>query len=278
VARASRVLLPKDYLRSVIGGAAVTDRTDASATLLWDVVADGWSPAAVAAAGVPERLLPPVVEPVAVVGHNSWLSARLGRAARDVPVVAGGGDTPVAMLAVSRAATDPDATQINLGTGAQVLRRVASPYPVEAPTTHLYAAADQGWYAMAAVQNAGLALDWAARMLDLTWPQLIAAARATPAGANAELLGPIGPAVRLTGGGGRDRLVRQLLADSLAVQVRRTELRSASATGAAMLAAQAAGTALTTPAAQDTAVTPRRVDALDESYGRWCARVGAAVS
>jgi xylulokinase len=182
---------------------------------------------------------------------------------------------------------------------------------------------------MAAVQNAGLALDWAARTLGLTWPQLITAARATPPGANgvsflpfltgerggiadatsraawlglqasttrqdlaraaveamifvvrrgAELLGPIGPTVRLTGGGGRDPLVRQLLADSLGVEVRRTELRSASATGAAMLAAQGVGTALAVPAAEGMAALPRRDDALDESYGHWCGRVRAAVA
>jgi xylulokinase len=347
VARASRVLLPKDYLRGVLSGGApgrgnaaavaVTDRTDASATLLWDVVADGWSAAAVAGTGVPATLLPPVVEPAAVVGHSSWPYARFGRPAGEVPVAAGCGDTPAALLAVGHAGTkhagsapagiDPHATQINLGTGAQVLRRVPAPYPVSSPTTHLYAAPDQGWYAMAAVQNAGLALDWTARLLGLRWPQLIAAAAATAAGAGgvsflpfltgerggfagptsrgswlglqasttredlaraaveamvfvvrraAELLGPIGPTVRLTGGGGREPLIRQLLADCLGVEVHRTEVRSASATGAALLAARAVGTPLAVRPAGGGAVPPRTDEALDESYRRWCDRLGAA--
>ena len=46
------VLLPKDALRvALVPGAevAVTDRSDASATLLWDVVGDGWSAAATTA-------------------------------------------------------------------------------------------------------------------------------------------------------------------------------------------------------------------------------------
>ncbi|MEJ3744717.1 FGGY family carbohydrate kinase [Actinomycetes bacterium KLBMP 9797] len=312
VARAAHLLLPKDYLRTVLIGPPVTERSDASATLLWDVVADGWSAAAVAAAGVPERLLPPVVDSAAVVGEAGALGGAL--------VVAGCADTPAALLATG----DGVATQVNLGTGAQVLRRVAAPQPVPAPVTHLYATADRGWYAMAAVQNAGLALDWVARTLGLDWPELVAAATAVPAGARgvsflpfltgerggiadpssrggwwgltaatsradlaraaveamiftvrraAELLGPLGPAVRLTGGGGREPLVRRLLADALGVPVRRIEVRSASATGAAMLAARATGVRLIPKRAESPEVAPRANPALEDAYERWRAAI-----
>ncbi len=244
-----------------------------------------------------------------------------------MPVVAGCGDTPAALLAVGRAGTAPDATLINLGTGAQVLRRVAEPYPVADPNTHLYAAADHGWYAMAAVQNAGLALDWAGRMLGLSWPELVAAAQVTPPGAGgvtflpfltgergglagphshggwlglrastsraelaraaleamvftlrraAELLGPLGPRITFTGGGGREPLIRQLIADSLGVPVQRIEVRSASATGAALLAAQAVGVALPVHTGPSELREPARNPALAESYRRWVARLPAA--
>ncbi|PZF97022.1 FGGY-family carbohydrate kinase [Micromonospora deserti] len=223
---------------------------------------------------------------------------------------------------------NPEASaQLNLGTGAQLLRRVAAPQPVRSPVTHLYVAADHGWYAMAAVQNAGLALDWAGFVLGLSWPELVAAAQESPAGAggvsflpfltgergglagpasrgawlglqasttraelaraaleamvfavrrSAELLGPIGPAVRLTGGGGRETLVRQLLADCLGVEVRRTEIRSASATGAAILAARGAGVRLAVPGRESPPVAPRDDPALEEAYRRWCERLPAA--
>lgn len=335
MARASRVVLPKDYLREIIvsGGAGgsdpVTERSDASATLLWDVVTDGWSTAAVSAAGLPSGLLPPVVEPATVVGHAAWLAERIGSSGDGPPVVAGAGDTPAAMLAVSHAGADPHATQINLGTGAQVLRRVAAPYPVAAPTTHLYVAADHGWYAMAAVQNAGLALDWAGRILGLDWPELVAAARTSPTGAGgvsflpfltgergglagpasrgawlglhaatsradlaraaveamvfvvrrgAELLGPTGECVQLTGGGGRDPWIRSLLADCLGAAVQRIKIRSASATGAALLAARAVGVPVpVSPAGERAAVTePRPDEALDEAYRRWLGRLPTA--
>lgn len=340
LARVHRVLLPKDFLRRVLSGAAgtgrggpddqtgVTDRTDASATLLWDVVGDDWSTAAVAGAGVPEHWLPPVVPPEEVVGSSRWLADRLGRPDLAVPVVAGAGDTPAALLAVSQADVDPGATQLNLGTGAQLLRRVVEPYPVAEPTTHLYAAADGGWYAMAAVQNAGLAVDWAARTLGMTWPELLAAAEATPAGAGgvsflpfltgergglagptsragwlglrastgraelaraaveamvfvvrraADLLGPLDGTVRLTGGGGRSSLVRRLIADLLGVPVRRIEVRSASAAGAALLAARATGTTLPLAGAgTPTDTEPRPDPALAEAYRRWLDRLPAA--
>lgn len=41
-------------------GPRVTGRRNASATLLWDVVADAWSAPACAAAGIDHRLVPGV--------------------------------------------------------------------------------------------------------------------------------------------------------------------------------------------------------------------------
>ncbi|MEH1128758.1 xylulokinase [Micromonospora sp. CPCC 206061] len=305
VARATHLLLPKDFLRLTIAGPPVTERSDASATLLWDVVGDDWSAAAVAAADIPARLLPEVVSPDTVVGSDG-----------DAAVIAGCADTPAALLAVGTV----DDFQINLGTGAQVLRRVAAPQPVASPVTHLYAAADEGWYAMAAVQNAGLALDWVCGVLGFSWADLVEAAAAGPAGAGgvtflpfltgergglagpssrggwlglrasttrlelaraaveamvfavrraAELLGPLGPAVRLTGGGGREPLVRQLLADALGVVVRRVEVRSASATGAALLAARAVGANVLPDRACPPDTVPRPNPALESAYSSW---------
>jgi xylulokinase len=60
----------------------------------------------------------------------------------------------------------------------------------ERPVTHLYrAATDTGWYAMAAVLNGGLALDWVRRTLGVDWSQLYATA-ALPPRADAPLFLP----------------------------------------------------------------------------------------
>jgi xylulokinase len=278
VSAAAAVVLPKDAVRAgLVPGAPATDRSDASATLLWDVAADDWSAAAVGAAGVPSRLLPAVRPSAEVVG--AW---------RDVPVVVGGADTPLALLA---AGVD-DGLLVNLGTGAQVLRPGAEPVAEADPVVHRYADVDGGWYAMAALQNGGSAWSWVRGVLDLSWPEFFAAAESAPAGAGgvrfapflsgerggvagpddrggwtglcasttradlaraavegvvaavgaaAELLGPVEGPVVLTGGGGRVPLVRQLLADVLRRPVRWLPLRSASAIGAAVLAGRGTG-------------------------------------
>jgi xylulokinase len=321
VARAEVALLPKDVLRAALAGPLVTDRSDASATLLWDVVADGWAGDVAQRTGVPGRLLPPVVAPDAVVGVTSWLAKVVDGAPSDVPVVAGAGDTPAALLAAGPAA----GVQVNLGTGAQVLLPGAAAAAAADPVSHLYGDTDGGWYAMAAVQNAGLAVEWARRLLGMEWPELLAVLQRPGAGGGVtflpfltgergglaqpgsraawlglehgttredlaraavhamvfavrravELL-PAGTAVddvvRLTGGGSRAPVVQQLLADVLGVAVQRVEVRSASATGAAVLAARGLGAVLAPHREQGPVVVPRPRPELDAAYRLWLQR------
>jgi sugar (pentulose or hexulose) kinase len=294
---AAAVLLPKDAFRAslVPGSALVTDRSDASATLLWDVVADDWS----AAAPVPTELLPVVRPSVEVVGTASLPVG-------EVPVVVGAADTPLALLA---AGTDAG-LQVNLGTGAQVLRPGWTPAPAVDPVVHGYADADGGWYAMAALRNGGSAWAWVCDVLGLSWPELFAAADSVPdaggavfrpflTGERGGVAGPddragwdglgvgttrahlaraavegvaraVGSAaalldvpddgapVVLTGGGARSALVQQVLADALGRPVRHVPLRSASAIGAALLAASAVGPEVVPDRAPGPLVEPRR--------------------
>ncbi|SFE66353.1 FGGY family carbohydrate kinase [Blastococcus tunisiensis] len=172
--RAAAVLLPKDALRASLlpGAAPVTDRSDASATLLWDVVADDWSVAAVRAAGIDAGLLPEIRPSAEVVG-----TARVP--VGEVPVVVGGADTPLAMLTAGAVA----GAQVNLGTGAQLLRPRRAPVPDADPVVHTYADTADGWYAMAALQNGGSAWEWTCDVLGLSLAEFVAAAASVPAGA-----------------------------------------------------------------------------------------------
>ena len=175
VARAAAVLLPKDAVRATLlpgADVAVTDRSDASATLLWDVAADGWSAAAVAAAGIPGELLP-AVRPSTEVAGTAELPVG------EVPVVVGGADTPLALLA----AGTTTGVQLNLGTGVQLLRPGLTPRPVDEPLVHSYADAAGGWYAMAALENGGSAWSWVCGVLGMSWAELFDAAASAPAGA-----------------------------------------------------------------------------------------------
>jgi xylulokinase len=309
--RAAAVLLPKDVLRASLVTDAdprVTDRSDASATLLWDVLADGWSPEATGAAGVDPALLPAVRPSAEVVGAAALPVG-------EVPVVVGGGDTPLALLA----AGTRTGRQVNLGTGAQVLLPGWTPSPADDPPVHGYADAEGGWYAMAALQNGGLAWTWVCGVLGLTPAELFEAAASVPPGAGgvvfrpfltgerggvagpadrggwtglsagttraelaraavegvlfavadaAGLLGGEGPVV-LTGGGGRPAVVQQLLADVLAVPVRYLPIRSASAVGAALLAARGTGTEVATGQEPGRPVEPRPGPELQAALRRW---------
>lgn len=330
VERAEAVLLTKDVVRAALldepaAPGPVTDRSDASATLLWDVPADRWAVEVCDAVGVPARLLPRVVSSYSVVGRTAWAGRVAPGGSADVPVVAGGGDTPAALLASA-----PADLLVNFGTGVQVLAARTAPDRGGADgSTHLYAEAGDGWYAMAAVQNGGLALEWVARVLGLTWNSLMTAAAQGTAGPvtflpflsgerggvasptshggwlglttassrddlaraavegvvftirrSVELLGhgnsTGAPPVTLSGGGWRSALLCRLTADALGRSVRRVDVRSASATGAAMLAAHAAGVEVQPVRSAGAQLEPAPSTELEGGYRRWLDRLGAA--
>jgi len=331
---AAVVASPKDWLRrrltggldgdslSDSGGDRVGDRSYASATLLWDLVADDWSEPAVSLAGIARERLPVMAGSSSIVGATSVLAAR-GLATGEVPVVTGAGDTAAALIGLASSGAVPaGSVVVNAGTGIQILRTGVHPSSRVGPRTHLYCDASGGWYEMLAIQNGGFALTWAQRQLSASWDSAVALASAVPPGSRGavflpfltgerggvapasasagwrslttsterpemlraafeayaftvrrglEVLGsPAGPLV-LSGGGGRGPWVRQLLADVLGRPVSYVALRSASAVGAAALAARGMDVELAVSATvvrtdpSGSAVQ----DGLDEAYVRW---------
>ncbi|WP_222266358.1 FGGY family carbohydrate kinase [Modestobacter marinus] len=316
--RAAAVLLPKDAVRAgLVPGAppGVTDRSDASATLLWDVPADRWSVAAAAAGGVPGRLLPAVRPGAEVVGTAV---TPVG----EVPVVVGGADTPLALLAAGTRV----GVQVNLGSGVQLIRPGVAPAPVLDPVVHCYADAGDGWYGMAALQNGGTAWSWVQEVLGLDWAGFVGSLSAARPGAGGavftpfltgerggvagpsargawtgltadttradlaraalegvvfavaaarQLLGPVGEdQVVVTGGGARDPGVLQLLADVLGDPVQHLEVRSASAAGAAELAARGVGRDVVPRRVAGPVVEPAPEPGLAAARDRWTAALG----
>lgn len=175
-------LSPKDWLRLVLTGEAATEPSDASATLLWDVAADRWSDAALAALGVPIAVLPPVVASAAPAGVVTDVGADLLGVARGIPVAAGAGDTAAG---IHGAGLSTGASQVSIGTGAQIVVPLDAPHLAPVPVAHRYRGADRtGWYAMAAIQNAGLALEWVRGLLQVTWDEMHTALDAVPPGAD----------------------------------------------------------------------------------------------
>src|SRR5438105_12923029 len=175
-------LQPKDWLRLRLIHEAATEPSDASGTLLYDLTTDYWARDVLDELDLRLDFLAPIRESVEICGVLAApAAARLGLRP-NLPVVGGAADTAAA--AIAGGLLDPGPVQLSIGTGAQVVAprdRLALD-----PTgrTHLYrAAAPDRWYAMAAMQNAGIALEWVRTTLGASWDEVYAEAFAVSPGA-----------------------------------------------------------------------------------------------
>lgn len=170
-------LLPKDMLRTfLVAGTPVTDPSDASANLLWDVLADTWAYDVIDALGVDPALMPEVRPSASEAGELSRDAAAALGLPHGIPVAVGSADAAAAFVGTGLVA--PGRAQLIVGTGAQALYLVDHPGVDPTGRTHLYRSAMPAqWYAMAAVQNSGLALDWVRRAFGVEWKAVFDAIR-----------------------------------------------------------------------------------------------------
>ncbi|MBK9741294.1 MAG: xylulose kinase [Actinobacteria bacterium] len=170
MSRAAHVLQPKDWLRVSLGGPLATDPSDASGTLMYDVVAGGWSSVMIDWLGVDGTLLPPVLASTDRSG-----SVRIGESGIEVPCAVGGADTACALAGLG---LGPGSGFVAVGSGAQVVRVMAVPELDATLRTHTFATAGpvgEGWYRIGAVQSSGLTLTAALAWLGASIPEAAAA-------------------------------------------------------------------------------------------------------
>ena len=184
--RAARwALQPKDWMRLRLTGEAFSEPSDASATLLYDLQADAWLGQVVEALGLRADLLPPLVASGSSAGTLSREAAVFFGLPAGLPVAAGAGDTAAALL--GSGLLEAGYVQLTVGTGAQILSPRESPLPDPRHRTHLYRTAHEHpsgrYYSMAAMQNAGLALEWVLKVLGVSWEEAYQEAFSVPAGA-----------------------------------------------------------------------------------------------
>src|SRR5829696_6192916 len=174
-------LQPKDWLRMRMTGEAATEPSDASATLLYDLLADDWSYAVIEDLGLRTELLAPLVPSACVAGTLEGEAAGELGLRKGLPVAAGAADTAAAMLGTGL--LRPGLMQLTVGTGGQVVTPRTVPEPDPHGRTHVYRTAVPGlWYSMAAIQNAGLALEWVRKVLGASWKDVYEEAFAVPPG------------------------------------------------------------------------------------------------
>jgi xylulokinase len=170
-ARTRWALQPKDWLRFKLTRAASTEPSDASATLLADC--DGeWDEGLLGELGIARALLPQVAGSAEVSGQLTSAAARTLGLPQVIPVAGGAGDTAAA--AFGSGLYQDGAAQLTTGSGAQIVVMRGS-RPAFSPCLNAFRSASTSnlprWYVMAAMQNAGVALEWVRSKLGLTWEE-----------------------------------------------------------------------------------------------------------
>lgn len=180
-AAAHWVLQPKDWLRLQLTGEVAAEPSDASGTLLYDVRLDQWALEVMEALQLRTDWLPALVPSSRITGYLTDQAAQHLGLEAGIPVVAGAADTTAAML--GSGLLNPGVVQLTIGSGAQIITPLAQPQADDSLRTHLFRAALPGqWYRLAAIQNAGLALEWVRGILGLSWSEVYEATNAVPLG------------------------------------------------------------------------------------------------
>jgi xylulokinase len=157
--RARRFLLPKDYVRLRLTGEYVSEVSDASGTLLFDVSHRRWSDEMLRRLDIDPALLPPVFEsPVPSATVSASAAEELGLRA-GTPVVGGGGDQ--AAGAVGNGIVRPGLVSSTIGSSGVVFAFAAEPVRDARGRVHTFCHAVPGaWHVMGVTQGAGLSLRW----------------------------------------------------------------------------------------------------------------------
>jgi xylulokinase len=193
------ILLPKDYLRWRMTGEFQTDPSDGSGTLLLDVHHRDWSEELLAALDIDRAKLPPVQPSTALAGQLQRRAAETLGLPPGMPVVTGAADTAASLLGAGIVADQT--LLVMISSGGQLILPATEVRVDPAGRLHTFCAAvtpavDQpGWYLMAAMLAAGLALRWLrdqvlGRPGELAYPEMTAWAANVPAGSNGLLFLP----------------------------------------------------------------------------------------
>ena len=150
----ARWLLPaKDYLRMTLCGSVATDRSDASGTLLLDIIDRSWDTEALAVCDVTAQQLPPIWDSDGFAGviDSGPLTG--------IPICVGGADTACVIHGLGLTSGEG---YVGLGTGTQIVAVLDEPRIDRTLRTHTFATVSTaasfdskqqaGWYRMAAMQ------------------------------------------------------------------------------------------------------------------------------
>ena len=280
----AHILLPKDYVRFKLSDEFAIDRAGGSGTLLFDVRARNWSQEMLEALDIDPGWLPKTYEGTDITSTLSAAAAEATGLNQGTPIVGGGGDQAAA--AVGTGAVEEGVVSLSLGTSGVVFATTDQPAIEPDGRLHAFCHAVPGkWHLMGVMLSAAGSLRWHRDTFatgvdfDLTgertpYPDPLARgafvgltvrhslphmSRSVLEGVAFGLrdsfelmkgagLGDISQ-VRITGGGARSAIWRQILADVLQAELVTVNSEEGAAYGAALLAATGTGAFSDVPSA-----------------------------
>ena len=154
-----QVLLPKDYVRYRLTGDFATEVSDASGTLLLDVVNRRWSKTLLQKLDLDAKLFPQVYESEDITGVLSDIAAKEMGLKPGTPVVGGGGDQ--AASAIGNGIVGRGVVSATMGTSGVVFAHSDDVQVDPEGRLHTFCHAVRGkWHMMGCVLSAGGSLQW----------------------------------------------------------------------------------------------------------------------
>ncbi|MBN1230325.1 MAG: xylulokinase [Anaerolineales bacterium] len=153
------VMTPKDYLRLIFCGEIAMDPSDACATGLLNIRSGKWSDEILNRLSLPIERLPEIIPSDSIAGSLLPAIAQQVGLSQGIPIITGGGDTPVQALA--NGVISSDLTSCSISTSGQLFNPTPNLIVDHKNRLHSFSHVTPGGrYLMGAVLAAGLSLKW----------------------------------------------------------------------------------------------------------------------
>ena len=160
-ARATHVLMPKDFVNLRLTGQVAMDPGDASCSFLMDPGTGAWSAAMAAMLGLDTARLPPIRRGLDILGQVTPAAASQTGLLAGTPVLVGGADYPMALLG-SGACRPGLASDV---TGTSCILTLIADRPLLDPEICNVATIEGHWGPFVLLESGGDAVRWARRAL-----------------------------------------------------------------------------------------------------------------
>ena len=181
---AHAVLMPKDFINLRLTGEIAMDTGDASCSFMMNPRTRRWSQSMIDLLGIDAAKLPPIREPMEILGAVTAAAAAETGLKAGTPVLVGGADYPVALLG-SGACRPGLASDV---TGTSCIITLIADAPLLDSEICNVATVEGHWGPFVLLETGGDAVRWARRALhekSLSYDEIIARAATAPAGADA---------------------------------------------------------------------------------------------